>query len=85
MVIVLHTLLLNITVVTFKVLPLGNYAPMPVPSPLFKTILKLVLSHDLQSCRRIILDVINVIKMPSVQYFFYLQEQKRVTGARSDE
>jgi hypothetical protein len=25
---VLHTLLLNITVVTFKVLPLGSYAPM---------------------------------------------------------
>jgi hypothetical protein len=26
---VLHTSLLNITVVAFKVLPLGSYAPMP--------------------------------------------------------
>jgi hypothetical protein len=29
---VLHTSLLNITVVNFKVLPLGSYAPMPVSS-----------------------------------------------------
>jgi hypothetical protein len=36
---VLHTSLLNIIVVAFKVLPLGNYAPMPTPSPPFKTIL----------------------------------------------
>jgi len=28
---VLHASLLNTTVVTFKVLPLGSYAPMPVP------------------------------------------------------
>jgi len=35
---VLHTPLLNTTVVAFKVLPLGSYAPMPVPSPPFKTI-----------------------------------------------
>jgi hypothetical protein len=31
MVKVLRTSLLNITVVTFKVLPLGSYAPMPAP------------------------------------------------------
>ena len=36
---VLHTLLQNTTVVTFKLLPLGSYAPMPAPSPPFKTIL----------------------------------------------
>jgi len=30
---VLHTSLLNTTVVTFKVLPLGCYEPMPAPSP----------------------------------------------------
>jgi len=30
---VLHTSLLNTTVVAFEVLPLGNYAPRPVPSP----------------------------------------------------
>jgi len=40
---VLHTILLNTTVVAFKVLPLGSYAPMPAPSPPFKTILELVL------------------------------------------
>jgi hypothetical protein len=74
---VLHTSLLNITVIAFKVLPLGSYAPMPAPSPPFKTILELVLRTVLQSCRRIIPDV---IKMPSFQYFLYLREQKKVTG-----
>jgi hypothetical protein len=33
---VLHTSLLNITVVTFKVLPLRSYALMPAPSPSLK-------------------------------------------------
>jgi hypothetical protein len=46
---VLHTSFLNITVVVFKILPLGNYAPMPAPSPPFKTILELVLWKSLQS------------------------------------
>jgi len=77
---VLHTSLLNTTVVAFKVLPLGNYAPIPVPSPPFKTILGLVLWNGLQSCCCITLDVINVIKMPSFQYFLYLREQKEFTG-----
>jgi hypothetical protein len=44
---VLHTSLLNTTVVTFKVLPLGSYAPMLAPSPPFKTILELVLWNGL--------------------------------------
>jgi len=84
---VLHTSLLNTTVVVFKVLPLGSYAPTPAPSPLFKTILELelVLWNDLQSCPFITPDVINVIKMPSFQYFLYLREEKKVTGARSFE
>ena len=73
---VLHTSLLNTTAVTFKVLPLGCYAPMPAPSPPFKTILEMVLWNGLQSCRCITPDVINIIKMPSFQYFFYLREQK---------
>ena len=77
---VLHTSLLKITMVTFKVLPLGSYAPMPAPVSPFKTILELVLWNGLQSCRCIIPDVISVIKMPSFQYFLYLQEQKEVTG-----
>ena len=83
---VLHTSLLNITVVNFKVLPLGSYAPIPPPSPPFKIILELVLWNVLQSCSCITPDVINVIKMPSFQYFHYLQEQKKKSlGARSGE
>ena len=77
---VLHTSLLNTTVVSFKVLPLGSYAPMLTPSPPFKTILEMVLWNGLQTCRCITPDVINVIKMPSFQYFLYLREQKKVTG-----
>jgi hypothetical protein len=63
---VLHTSLLNITVDAFKVLPLENYAPTPAPSPPFKIILELVLWNGLQSCR-ITPDVINVIKISSLQ------------------
>ena len=77
---VLHTTFLNTTVVAFKVLPLGSYAPMPPPSPPFKAILQLVLWNDLQSCPCITPDVINVIKMPSFQYFLELREQKKVSG-----
>ena len=76
----LHTSLLNTTVVDFKVLPLGSYEPMPAPSPLFKTILEMILWNSLQSCRCITPDVISVIKMPSFRYFLYLREQKKVTG-----
>jgi hypothetical protein len=78
---VLHTSLLNTTVVAFKILPFGkSYALMPAPSPPFETILELVLWNVLQSCLCITPDVINVIKMPSFQYFIYLREQKKVTG-----
>ena len=77
---VLHTSLLNTTVVAFKILPLGSYAPMPAPSPHFKTILELVLLNDLQSCLCIAPDVINVIKIPSFQYLLYLREQKKIIG-----
>ena len=66
---VLYTSLLNITVVAFRVMPLGSYAPMPAPSTLFKTILELVLWNDLQSCRCIIPDVINVIKNAFLSIF----------------
>jgi len=77
---VLHTSLLNTTMVIFKLPPLGSYVPMPEPSPPFKTILELVLWNGLQSCCCITPDVINVIRTPSFQYFLYLQEQKEVTG-----
>jgi hypothetical protein len=74
---VLHTSLLNITVLTFRVLPLGSYALMPATSPLFKTILELVFYNGLQSCHHITADVVSVVKMPFFQYFLYLQEQKK--------
>jgi len=77
---VLHTSLLNATVVAFRVLPLGSYAPMPAPSPPFETILELVLWNCLQSCHCTTPDVISVIKMPSFKYFFYLRKLKKVTG-----
>jgi len=77
---VLHTSLLNTIVVTFKVLPLGSYAPMPAPSPPFKIILELILWNGLQRYRSITPDVINVIKVPDFQYFLHLREQKKVTG-----
>jgi len=81
---VLHTSLLNTTMVAFKLLPLESYAPMPAPSPPFKTILEIVLWNGLQSCHSITPDVINVIKMPSFQYFLYIREQKKKSlGARS--
>jgi len=72
---VLHTSLLNTTVVAFKVLPLGSYALMPAPSPSFKTNLVLVLWNDFQSCRCITSDIVNDIKMLSFQYFLYLREK----------
>ena len=77
---VLHTSLLNTTVGAFKVLPLGSYAPMPAPSTPFKTNFELLLWNCLQRCRCITPDVINVIKMPSFQYFLYLREEKKVIG-----
>jgi len=77
---VLHTSLLNTTVVAFRVLPLGSYAPMPAPSIPFKTILEMVLWNGLQSCLCINPYVISVIKLPFFQYFLYFREQKKVTG-----
>jgi hypothetical protein len=77
-IIVLHYSWLKTTVVAFKVLPLGSYAPMLAPSPPLKTILELVLWNGFQTCRCITPDVINVIKMPFLQYFPQLREQKKV-------
>jgi len=52
---------------------------MPEPSPLFKTILEMVLWNGLQTCRYIIPDVINVIKMPSFNISFVFGSRKKVT------
>jgi len=77
---VLRSSLLNTTMVASKVLPLGSYAPMPVPSPPFKTILELVLWNGLQSCRCITPDVISVMKMPSFSIFPFSLGTEKVTG-----
>jgi hypothetical protein len=77
---VLHTSLLKTTVITFKVLPLGSYAPMSAPSPPFKTVLELVLLNGLHSCRCITPDVINVIKTPSFQYFLIFGNRIKSLG-----
>ena len=66
---VLHTSLLNTTMVAFKVLPLRSYTPIPAPSPPFKTILELVLWNGLQNCRCIKTDIISVIKKPFLSIF----------------
>ena len=76
----LHTSLLNTTVVAFKVLPLGSYAPMPAPSQPLKTILEMVLWNGLQSCRCTNSDVISVIKMPSFIISFIFRNRKKSLG-----
>jgi hypothetical protein len=71
---VLHTSLLNITVTAFEVLPLGSYAPMPAPSPPFKTILELVLWNVLQRCRCIKPDVIKLRGFESASELYRLSD-----------
>jgi hypothetical protein len=75
---VIRTSLLNTTVFAFNIHPLGSYAPMPAPSAPLKTILELALWNDFQSCRCITPGVINIIKMPSFQYFLYLWGLKKI-------
>jgi hypothetical protein len=41
--------------------------------------------NGVQNRRRITHDIINVIEMPSFQYFLYRREQKKLLGARSGE
>jgi hypothetical protein len=82
---VLHSSLLNMTMIAFKVLHLGRFPPMPAPSSPVRTILELDLWNYLQRYRLITPDVIKVIKMPSFQYFLYFREQKQAMGARSCE
>lgn len=77
-----HTLLLNTTVFTFKGLPLGSYTLMPAPTPPFKAISELFCWSGLQSCHRISLKVLNVIKISSFQNFFDLQVKKEVIGGK---
>jgi hypothetical protein len=67
--------------VAFKILSLGSYAPMPAPSPPFKTVLEMVLWNGLKSCYRITPDV---IKMPFNVSFIFANRKKSL-GARSGE
>jgi hypothetical protein len=82
---VLRTSLRNITVVAFKVYPLGSYASMPAPSSTFKTILELDWWNGLQSCRRIIPDVIKAIKCLPFNVSFIFGNGNKSLGARYDE
>jgi len=75
---VLHTSLLNTTMVAFKVLPLGTMHRCQRLVHSLKQFSNWFCGF--QSCRCITPDVINAIKMPSFQYFLYLREQKKVTG-----
>jgi hypothetical protein len=75
---VLHTSLLNITVVTFKVLPLGSYAPMTAPNPPIKTIWNWF-------CGMAFRAVVVLLLRPSMspkclRFNIYLREEKKVIG-----
>jgi len=77
---VLHNSLLDTTMVAFKVLPLGSYAPMPAPIPRYKTILELVLWNGLMIGHCIIPDVISVNKMPTFNISFIFGTEKSPWG-----
>ena len=74
-----HTSLVNTTVVIFKVLPWGNYAPIPAPSPPFKTILELVLWNGLQSCHCITPNV-SMYQKAFLSIFPLFRGTEKVTG-----
>jgi hypothetical protein len=71
---------MNITVVAFKVLRLGSYAPMPAHSPPYIISLELVLWNGLQNCRLITPDVISVIKIPPLNISFIFEKRKMSMG-----
>jgi hypothetical protein len=56
---------IRLLTLALKVPPFGSYALVPVPNPPIKTILELILWNGLQSCSRITVHVVNIIKMPS--------------------
>jgi hypothetical protein len=64
---------------------MGSYAPMSSRSLHFKTVLELVLWNGLESCRHIIPDVINAIKMPLLLVFPLSSVTEKVTGAGPGE
>jgi len=82
---VLHTTLLNTTVVAFKLLPLGNYAPMPAPSPPIKTILELVYGMTLRAAVVLILMSSLSSKCLLFNISFIFGKRKKSLGVRSGE
>ena len=81
---VLHTSLLNTTMVACTVLPLGRYAPMPAPSQPFKTILELVLWNGLQTCRCLLISLMSSKCLP-FNISFIFGNRKKSLVARSGE
>jgi hypothetical protein len=82
---VLHNSLLNITVVAFKVLPLGSYTPMPAPSPTIKTIPELVLCMAFRAAVVFhLMSSVSSICLP-FNISFILGNREMSLGARSAE
>jgi hypothetical protein len=80
----LHTSLLNITVVAFKVLPLEIYASMPAPSPLLKTILEMVLCGTAFRAAVVLLLMSSISsKCHPFNISFIFGNRKKSMGARS--
>jgi len=75
-----HNSLLNTTVVAFRIHHLESYAPIPAPSPPFKTILELVLWNGLQSCHCITPDVSMLSKSLPFNFSFISGNRKSHWG-----
>ena len=82
---VLHTSLLNTTVVAFKVLPLGSYAPMPAPSPPFKTFWNWFCGMAFRAAVVLLLMSSMSPKCLHFNISFIFGNRKKIIGARSGE
>jgi hypothetical protein len=82
---VLHTSLLNITVVTFKVLLLGSYAPMPAPSLSFKQFW--IWFYGMAFRAVVILLLMSSVSSKYLPFniFFIFKNRKKALDARSSE
>ena len=82
---VLHNLLLITTMVTFKVLPLGSYAPMPVPSPTFKKFWKWFCGMAFRAA--VVLFLMSSVSSKCLPFniSFIFGNRKKSVGARSGE
>jgi len=82
---VLHTSLLNTTMVAFKVLLLGSYAPMPAPSPPFKQFWNWFCGMAFRAAVVLLLMSSMSSKCPPFNIFFIFGNRKKSLGARSGE